>query len=118
MADETAGQRQRGVPVVLEFASIAMTAATGFVAGGILASFHQLVTDRPASFQVEAMTLAHKLWTAMVIIFSGPVILMRNGVRGRIIEGRPLYWLVMTSAIATGWSFCSGILFLHVALAI
>ncbi len=33
---------------------------------------------------------------------------MRNAIRGRMIERRPIGWLVASATIAGAWSLCSG----------
>lgn len=90
----------------------------GFVAAGVIASFYQLVTDRPAKFAMESETLLKIIGTVAIIVFAGPFILMRNAIRGRRIEGRPLGWLVASTTIAGMWSMCSGIVVVQFGLAI
>jgi hypothetical protein len=91
-------------------------AATGFVSAGFLASLYQLVTDRPPGFLVDSEGLAAQLVAVLIGIFAGPFIIMRNALRGRRIERRPLGWLAASACIAAGWSLCSGIVLLDVAL--
>ncbi|MEP3277813.1 MAG: hypothetical protein ABJN26_21310 [Stappiaceae bacterium] len=90
----------------------------GFVAAGLIASFYQLVTNRPARFALESETLIRILATVAIVIFAGPFILMRNAIRGRRIEGRPIGWLVASTTIAGMWSMCSGVVVIQFALAI
>lgn len=91
-------------------------AAIGFVAAGALASFYQLVTDVPPRFSIALDTLWHGFLTLLLCAFCGPFIIMRNAIRGRMIERRPLGWLMASVAIAAGWSLCSGILVVEFAL--
>lgn len=90
--------------------------ASGFVAAGVLASFYQLVTDNPPRFSVHLDTLWNGFLSLALCAFAGPFIIMRNAIRGRLIEGRPVGWLVASAAIATGWSLCSGILVVRFAV--
>lgn len=92
--------------------------ATGFVSAGILASFYQLVTDEPARFDIGGDRLMTGVAMIILLMFAGPAILMRNAVRGRMIEGRPIGWLFASGSIAAGWSLCSGVVVLQFALAL
>jgi hypothetical protein len=87
----------------------------GFVAAGVLASLHQLVTARPPQFVMPAESFAAGLGAAVVCVFGGPFIVMRNAIRGRRIEHRPLGWLAASFAIASLWSLCSGIVIVDFA---
>jgi hypothetical protein len=82
--------------------------AVGFVCAGILSSFYQLVRAEPARFDVEGDSVLEGLGRVMLLMFAGPAILMRNAIRGRMIEHRPLGWLAASAAIAGAWSLCSG----------
>lgn len=92
--------------------------AAGFVAAGTLASFYQLVTDHPPGFSMQADGIAANLTAVFLCVFAGPFILMRNAVRGRLNEQRPVGWLAASAAIAAGWSLCSGIVVIEFALAL
>ncbi|MDK9695235.1 MAG: hypothetical protein OEL76_02450 [Siculibacillus sp.] len=103
--------------MLYELAIAAYAAACGFVAAGILGSFYQFVTDQPARFAIDLETIGKGLLGVMMCAFAGPFIIMRNAIRGRMIENRPVGWLVASTAIATGWSLCSGIVVVQFALA-
>lgn len=92
--------------------------ATGFVSSGILSSFYQLVTAEPARFDMSSDRLMAGVAHIILLMFAGPAILMRNAVRGRLIERRPVGWLAASSVIAMAWSLCSGVVVLEFALAI
>ena len=92
--------------------------AVGFVSAGILASFYQLVTADPVRFDMRDDRLLLGVGQILLLMFAGPAVLMRNAVRGRVIEKRPLGWLAAAAVIAAGWSLCSGIVVLEFALAI
>lgn len=99
-----------------EVFSILFAVAIGFTASGLIGSLHQMMTSRPASFRAAQGGIAAGAWTVPLIVFGGPFILMRNGIRGRLIEGRPVPWLAATTAIATAWSFASGVVLLQFAI--
>lgn len=103
--------------MLYQLAVAAYATTCGFVAAGILSSFYTLVTNRPVSFAVELGTLWRGLVDLVMCAFAGPFIIMRNAIRGRIIEQRPVGWLVASTAIAAGWSLCSGIIVVQMALA-
>lgn len=103
--------------MLYELAIAAYAAACGFVAAGILSSFHQLLTDRPVRFAIDLETMGKGLLGVLLCAFAGPFIIMRNAIRGRMQENRPVGWLVASTAIATGWSLCSGIVVVQLVLA-
>lgn len=94
----------------------AFAIATGYVAAGLTSSLYSLLTSRPASFQNLPDSLAERLLHVPIFVIGGPFILLRNALRGRIIEGRPVSWLALSSFIVVGWSFISGLFVLHLAL--
>ena len=102
--------------MLFELAIAAYATAWGFVAAGVLSSLYQLVTDRPVRFSVELETIWRGFVDVMICAFAGPFIIMRNAIRGRVIEHRPVGWLVASTAIATGWSMCSGIVVVNLAM--
>ncbi|WP_370673586.1 hypothetical protein [Pleomorphomonas sp. PLEO] len=86
--------------------------ALGFVLAGLLSSLYQLVTSKPARFEMQAETILLGIAQTFLIMFAGPAILMRNAIRGRRIEHRNVGWLVASTAIAGAWSLCSGVMLL------
>ncbi|MBN9671067.1 DUF6949 family protein [Roseibium aggregatum] len=93
-------------------------ACAGFVAAGVLGSLYQLVTSNPPRFSFASESLPVFLADIFVCLFAGPFIIMRNAIRGRRIEKRPLGWLVASSTIAGMWSMCSGVLVMNVVLVV
>ena len=100
-----------------EYLAFGFSVATGFVSAGLGASAYQLATNHRLSFEIPDWTPLAKVVLAFVIVIAGPVIIVRNGVRGWILEKRHPGWMAGTIAIATGWSFISGLFVLHMALA-
>ncbi|MEJ1161112.1 DUF6949 family protein [Prosthecomicrobium sp. N25] len=97
---------------------IVYAVAAGFVSAGVLASFYQLVTDQPPAFLLDGDGILAGIAAMLICVFAGPFIIMRNAIRGRLIERRPFGWLAVSAGIAAGWSLCSGIVVIEFALAI
>ena len=91
-----------------EYALYLYVTAIGFVVGGILSSFIQLITGRPLTFSFSPETVIAAVTGVMARVFAGPVIIMRNTIRGALIERRQAHWLALATLIATFWSFFSG----------
>ena len=60
--------------------------------------------------------VAAAFFRMLLIVWAAPYIIMRNAVRGRLIERRPLGWLAASALVAGIWSLCAGILVLHTAI--
>ncbi|WP_181707581.1 DUF6949 family protein [Chthonobacter rhizosphaerae] len=101
-----------------ELMIMAFAVATGFVSAGVLSSFYQLVTAEPARFDLDGASIWSSLAAVIMLMFAGPAILMRNAVRARLIERRPVGWLAASTAVAGAWSLCSGVVVLEFALAL
>lgn len=93
-------------------------ASAGFVAAGLIGSLYQLLTNQPPRFNFAVDSIIGTIGTVGLCLFAGPFIIMRNAIRGRRIEGRPLGWLIASSTIAGMWSMCSGIIVMHFALGV
>ena len=91
---------------------------TGFVLSGLIGSFYQMVTREPVAFKLSVETWLSGFMSILLCGFAGPFIIMRNAVRGRRIEHRPLLWMAASASIAGVWSFCSGVVFLQFAVAV
>ncbi|MTI45104.1 hypothetical protein JM93_01520 [Roseibium hamelinense] len=93
-------------------------ACAGFAAAGLIASLYQLVTSQPPRFNFDVDTVVGTIGSVALCLITGPFIIMRNAIRGRRIEGRPLGWLVASSTIAGMWSMFSGLFVVHIAVSI
>ncbi len=87
----------------------------GFAFSGLLASAYQLVAGRPVSFSLLRKGDARALASAPVLVFSAPLIILRNTIRGRRIERRPVAGVVVATVIAGCWSILCGRLVLDAA---
>jgi hypothetical protein len=82
----------------------------------VLASFVQLVSGQPMCFGLEPNSILASLGGALLRVFAGPAILMRNAWRGMWIEARPKFWFGLSTAIAALWSLFIGALLIDLAL--
>ena len=97
---------------------LAYSVCVGFVSAGVLGSFYQLVTSKPPRFSVSYDSWIGGFTGLFLCGFAGPFIIMRNALNGRRVENRAIGWLFASAAVASGWSLCSGILVLDLALAL
>lgn len=99
--------------MLAELKILVLVATVGFVAAGLIGSFYQMVTNRPPRFVAEFEGMVGAVAAGLICILAGPFIIMRNAIRGRRVEQRPLGWLAASSAIAFAWSLCSGVVVLY-----
>jgi hypothetical protein len=85
----------------------------GLVAGGVAVSGYRLATNRQPSFHAQPRTALGALVQVFLLVFGGPLIIMRNAIRGRLIEHRPVVFLAATTVIASLWCFFSGVFLVH-----
>jgi predicted signal transduction protein with EAL and GGDEF domain len=87
----------------------------GFVFAGMLASAFELLTNRQASFHLLQGGGVTALACVPVVVFSAPFIILRNTLRGRRFERRPVGFVMAATIIACFWSLMSGRLVLDLA---
>ncbi len=87
--------------------------AVGLTAGGIVISGYRWATDRAPSFQTRPETAGGALGQVLVLVFAGPLVLMRNAIRGRVLQGRPLPFVAASAVIASLWCFFSGVFLIN-----
>jgi hypothetical protein len=92
--------------------------ACGFVAAGLLSSLYQCITSRPAGFELTQDRVVAGVAQILLLMFAGPVILMRAALRAFVVDRRPLSWLAGATLAAAAWSLCSGVVVLEFALAL
>lgn len=81
----------------------------GFALAGALTSGYQAFLQRPAGFGL--LTGGARPGTIAAVpflVFAAPFIIMRNTIRGRIIEGRRVQFVAIATVIAGFWSMMSG----------
>jgi hypothetical protein len=89
--------------------------AIGFAFAGLLASGFEFVTARQASFGLLQAGGVAALACVPVVVFAAPFIIIRNTVRGRRFERRPIGFVMAATILACVWSLMSGRLVLDVA---
>ncbi len=80
----------------------------GFAVAGMLASAFELITERRASFSLLNSGGILAVASVPMLVFSAPFIILRNTVRGRRFEDRPVGFVMLATVIAGLWSLCSG----------
>jgi hypothetical protein len=87
----------------------------GLAFAGLLASAFEMATERRASFGLLHAGRLLALLSVPVLVFSAPFIILRNTVRGRRFERRPIGFVVLATMVACVWSLFSGRVVLDVA---
>lgn len=85
-----------------------VTILVGFAFAGALASMFEALTARRASFNLLLGKGPMVVASLPVLAFSAPFIIMRNTVRGRRYEDRPIGFVMAATIIAGLWSLASG----------
>ncbi|NNM73257.1 DUF6949 family protein [Enterovirga aerilata] len=80
----------------------------GFAFAGVLASGFELVVRRPLGFSSLQTGDLGAVATVPVLVFSAPLIILRNTVRGRRLDGRPIPYVMLATVIACLWSLMCG----------
>ncbi len=100
------------------FGGYAYTIAVGFVAAGLIASFYQLLTSRPVAFEILFNRGPAAVVSVFALVLAGPAVIMRNAIRGRLIENRSGHWLALSTVISAAWSFLQGVFILSFVIAV
>lgn len=92
-----------------EFAQVLLSLLIGFAVAGLIASAYQLATHQPLSFKLLQNGVATATFAALaMLVFAAPFIIMRNTVRGRLIEARRFEFAMLATILAGIWSLMSG----------
>jgi hypothetical protein len=84
------------------------TLCIGLALSGLIASAFELFAARRASFSLLQRGGLPAVVALPMLAFSAPFIILRNTVRGRRIERRPMPFVMLATIIACGWSLLSG----------
>ncbi len=91
------------------------TLCVGLALSGLIASAFELFAERRASFSLLERGGVGAVAALPMLAFGAPFIILRNTVRGRRIEGRPILFVMLATVIACGWSLLSGRVALNLA---
>ncbi|MCJ2093749.1 MULTISPECIES: DUF6949 family protein [unclassified Methylobacterium] len=80
----------------------------GLALSGLIASAFELFAARRASFSLLERGGLPAVAALPMLAFSAPFIILRNTLRGRKIEGRPMPFVMLATVIACGWGLLSG----------
>jgi hypothetical protein len=87
----------------------------GFAFAGLTASAYQMVALRPPSFRLLSGGDVGAIAALPLLALTAPVIILRNTLRGRRFERRPIPFVAIATIIACGWSIASGSLVITLA---
>ncbi len=93
------------------------TIAVGFVAAGLISSLYQLITSRQIAFELLFQSSRPAILGVAALVLSAPAVIMRNAIRGRLVENRPGHWLAISTVLSAVWSFLQGIFILSIVFA-
>jgi hypothetical protein len=83
--------------------------AMGFAIAGLCASGYRVFRLRPPSFRLlEVGPTTTRVAAVPLLVFSAPYLIMRNTLRGRRLERRPIEFVMIATVIASLWSLMSG----------
>ncbi len=80
----------------------------GIAAAGLLATGFEALTQRRASFELLEVGGPRALASVPLIIFTAPFIILRNTLRGRRFERRPVVFVAVATVIAGLWGLACG----------
>lgn len=89
--------------------------ALGFAFAGLLASGFQASTGAQLGFRLLQHGDMRALASIPLLIFSAPVLILRNVVRNARVERLPVPAVMLSTMIACGWSILCGRLVLDAA---
>ncbi len=92
-----------------DLAQVVLSLPIGFGVAGLVASGYQLATEQPLSFRLLQGGVAPTTFAALaMLVFAAPFIIMRNTLRGRLLESRRLDFTALATVLACVWSLMSG----------
>ena len=80
----------------------------GVCAAGAIATGFEALTARRAGFELLETGGPSAVASVPLVVFSAPFIILRNTVRGRRFERRPIGFVAVATAIACLWGLASG----------
>jgi hypothetical protein len=80
----------------------------GFAFAGLVAALYRAFRDQPPSFSLLFSGGSASLVALPILAAAGPAIIMRNTLRGRKYERRPVHFVAFATIIASFWSIAIG----------
>ncbi len=80
----------------------------GFACAGLIVSAFEALTQRRASFNLLEQGGIAAAASVPLVVFSAPFIILRNTIRGRRFERRPIGFVWAATVIACLWSMLCG----------
>jgi hypothetical protein len=80
----------------------------GFAFAGLIAALYRAWRDQPPSFSMLFAGGSAALAALPLLAAAGPAIIMRNTLRGRKYERRPVHFVAVATIIASFWSIAIG----------
>jgi hypothetical protein len=87
----------------------------GIAFAGLFATSFELMTQRRASFNLLQSGDLYAAACVPIVVFAAPFIILRNTVRGRRFERRPMKFVFMATCVACFWALMSGRIVLDLA---
>jgi hypothetical protein len=103
--------------LVHDMVSVLLAVAMGFAAAGICSSGYRLCTNSRLVFDRSAGSEPISTLRVALLVVAGPLVIMRNAWRAAL-GGRPRGWLLASALVASGWSFCLGLVVLNLVVAL
>jgi hypothetical protein len=88
----------------------------GFAFAGLLSSGFECAAGRPLGFSLLQRGGVRALASVPVLMFSGPLLILRNTLRSQRIERQPAHVIMLVTIIACFWSLMSGRVIFDAAL--
>ncbi|HRE21635.1 MAG TPA: hypothetical protein PKW21_11465 [Rhabdaerophilum sp.] len=82
--------------------------AVGFALAGFVSALYSALRARPASFSLLMAGGPGLVATIPLLAVTGPAIIMRNTLRGRKFERRPIHFVTLATIIASFWAIALG----------
>ena len=89
--------------------------AFGFAFAGFAFSAFRYLTDRPPSFELLNQGGWSALLSLPLVMVTAPFIILRNTIRGRRYERRPMIFVWLATVIACLWGMAAGATLLKLA---
>ena len=93
-----------------------LTISTGIVFAGIVFSLYHAIADETPRFSMLQSEGWELFCYVILLIFAGPLVIIRNCYYGRILENRPIAHVFGGAVIAATWGLLTGMSVLTIIL--